>query len=196
MPFPLELFKLAIDHQICLEPEWVPRELNEQADYLSRIIDFDDWFLNLDIFAELDMAWGPHTVDRFADCNNCQVLRFNSKYWNPGTEAVDAFTVDWADENNWWCPPIALIPRVLRHASVCKAVGTLIVPCWPSAPFWPLLQPEAESFASFVTAVQELPLSEFLILPGLSGAGLFRGQIPNTKVLALRCDFAKGTMLW
>ena len=79
--------------------------------------------------------------------------------WNPGSEAEDAFTVDWADENNCLCPPVTLIPRVINHAVVCKAVGTLIVPCWPSAPFWPLLHPVVGKFAGFVTAVQELPLS-------------------------------------
>ena len=70
-----------------------------------------------------------------ADFHNRQILRFNSRCWNPGAEAVDAFTVSWAGQNNWWCPPIALIPRVIGHAKVCKAVGTLVVPGWPSAPF-------------------------------------------------------------
>ena len=26
--------------------EWIPRELNEKADYLSRIVELDDWLLN------------------------------------------------------------------------------------------------------------------------------------------------------
>ena len=42
--------------------------------------------------------------------------------------------------------------------------------------------------ADFVSEVEELPLSQWLILPGLSGASLFNGKRPNTKVLALRCD--------
>ena len=29
------------------------------------------------------------TVDRFASAHNAKVGRFNSKFWNPGTEAVD-----------------------------------------------------------------------------------------------------------
>ena len=29
-------------------------------------------------------------MDRFADVYNCQVERFNSWYWNPGTEALHA----------------------------------------------------------------------------------------------------------
>ena len=39
-------------------------------------------------------------VDRFASFHNCQVPRFNSRCWNPGSEAVDAFTVNSSDENN------------------------------------------------------------------------------------------------
>lgn len=60
----LKILALAVQYQIHLEPEWVPRELNERADSLSRIIDYDDWFLNPPVYADLDSAWGPHTVDR------------------------------------------------------------------------------------------------------------------------------------
>ena len=92
-----------------IEPEWIPRELNQQADYLSRIVDYDDWKLNPIVFADLDCLWGPYSVDRFADASNAQLPRFNSRYWNKDTEAVDAFTVNWAGENNWVCPPVYLI---------------------------------------------------------------------------------------
>ena len=145
----LRVFSLAIEHQIRLEPEWVPKELNEKADFLSRIVDIDDWYLNPEMFAWLDSIWGPHRVDRFADSNNYQLVRFNSQCWNPGSEAVDTFTTDWCGENSWWCPPVTLVPKVIRHAEFCKAVGTLIVPEWPSALFWPLLHQSAQEFAWF-----------------------------------------------
>ena len=32
-------------HGISIEPEWVPREENQLAAYLSRIVDYDDWGL-------------------------------------------------------------------------------------------------------------------------------------------------------
>ena len=131
----LKVFALLVQYQLHLEPEWIPRDLNVRADFLSRIVDHDDWFLDPAIFARIDAMWGPHTVDRFASFHNAQLPRFNSHCWNPGSEAVDAFTVNWGGQNNWWCPPIGLIPRVIRHAQVCAAVGTLVVPCWPSAPF-------------------------------------------------------------
>ena len=101
----------------------------------SRLVDHDDWRLNLVVFKWLDELWGPHTVDRFADHVNAHIPRFNSRFWVPGSEAVDTFTCDWSMENNWWCPPVYLIPRVLRYAKNTKAKGTLITPQWPSAPF-------------------------------------------------------------
>ena len=185
----LKIFALAVQHCIRLEPEWIPRELNEK-DYLSRIVDLDDWFLNPAVFTELDSLWGPHMIDRFASFSNAQLPRFNSRCWNPGSEAVDAFTVNWAGEMNWLCPPIALIPRVIRHAQACAAKGTLIVPCWPSAAFWLLICPTKGSYSKFVVGVQSLPLSSSLFLRGLSGAVIFNGQVPNTEVLALWCDFS------
>ena len=185
----LTIFSLTVQSQIRLEPEWIPRELNERADYLSHIIDYDDWQLNPSVFSELEDCWGPHSVDRFASFHNCQVPRFNSRCWNPGSEAVDAFTVDWSGENNWWCPPIGLIPRVIRHAQACRAEGSMVVPLWPSAVFWPLVCPvNTGFFASFIRDVRELPQVDSLFLPGLSGSILFNGESPNTKVLALRCN--------
>uniref|UniRef100_A0A1X7UC29 Uncharacterized protein n=1 Tax=Amphimedon queenslandica TaxID=400682 RepID=A0A1X7UC29_AMPQE len=56
-----------------------------------------------------------------------------------GSEAVDAFTVNWEMENNYFCPHFYLIPRLLFHARCCKCVGTLVVPEWPqplSGPFF------------------------------------------------------------
>ena len=159
---------------------------NILADYYSRLIDRDDWAINPTIFEFLDSMWGPHTVDRFDNSRNAQLARFNSRYWNPGTEAVDTFTVDWYGENNWWCPPVCLIPTVIEHARVCKASGKLIVPHWVSSPFWPLLCPSGTGFDQMFIAVVQLPRSNDLIVPSLSGASLFKGQQgPNTDVLAL-----------
>ena len=80
---------------------------------------------------------------------------------------------------------------VIRHAQVCAAKGTLIVPCWPSAPFWSLVCKTDGQLASFVTMIMELPLTKDLFLPGLSGSVIFNGNIPNTKVWVLKCNFAR-----
>jgi len=118
------------------------------------------------IFQWLDVLWRPHTVGRFSGLDNAQLDRFNSRFWTPGIEAIDAFTCDWVDDNNWWVPPVHLIPRVIRHAQRTNSQGTLIVPKWLSPPFWPLLFPNGVDLVEFVMAWTELPQHDWLILPG------------------------------
>ena len=179
----LKVFQTCIAYQIKQEPEWVPRGENELADYFSRIVDYDDWQVNSELFCYLENAWGPYSVDRFADNYNTQLDRFNSRFACPGTEAVDAFTVHWGcGENNWWCPPPALVVRVVRHAEACKANGTLVVPHWKSAPFWPLLCPDGMTFSPFVVASE--------MLPGEVSPGRSRGSLPDTSLLALGICFS------
>ena len=52
------IFEICVHHGISIEPEWVPRSSNEQADYLSHIVDFDDWSVSPHIFRFLDLKWG------------------------------------------------------------------------------------------------------------------------------------------
>ena len=191
----MKIVEVCMQHNIRMEPGWVPRDENRLADYISRIVDLDDWQLDSGTFRFLDGLRGPCTVDRFADNYNAQLIRFNSRYACPGTEAVDVFTVHWGEENNWWCPPPGLVVRVIRHAEACNACGTLTVPCRKSAPFWPLLCLDGVTFASFVAAVCELPLSQGLFHPGRTGGILFGRKYPNTPVLALRLGFRCGA-LW
>ena len=130
--------------------------------------------LNPAVFNWLDGLWGPHSIDRFANPINAQLERFNSRYCSPGSEAVDAFTCNWREENNWWCPPVYLIPRVIRHAQNVHCKGTLVVPQWVSSPFWPLLFPDDVNPGKSVVGITELPGNEALILPGQMGQNLFR----------------------
>ena len=59
----LAIFSTSLAHCIHIEPEWIPRKDNEVADYLSRLVDYDNWSLDRTTFMELDRAWDPHTVD-------------------------------------------------------------------------------------------------------------------------------------
>ncbi len=65
--------------------------------------------------------------------------RFNSRFTDRGTEAVDAFSQDWGGNNNWLVPPPYLIPHVIQHLLRCRAKGILITPHWPSNRFWPFI---------------------------------------------------------
>ena len=81
--------------------------------------------------------------------------------------------------------------RLMRHALATKTEGTLVVPQWVSAPFWPLLFPDDANPAGFVREIVQLPRSEILFIPGRLGANLFK-ETPNTGVLALRIAFCSG----
>ena len=120
---------------ITLEPDWIPRDLNFKADRNSKIVDCDDYTIN-DVFAYIDEAWGPHTIDRFACHYNKKIGRFYSKYFQPDTSGVNAFTQDWTYDTNWLSPHVYLTVKVINHMQICKAAGTLIVPQLKSAYYW------------------------------------------------------------
>ena len=145
------------DDRIDLNINWVPWEENLVADQVSKYVDFDDWTTSEHFFRNIDARWGPFTIDRFADHENAKTKRFNSLFWTPTCEAVDAFTQDWGHDVNWLVPPIYLISKVIRHAEGCRAKGTLIVPLWESSAYWPLLCKRRDSYHEFVLDVTVLP---------------------------------------
>ena len=189
------LYNCCLKFKVSIEPEWLPRELNQRADELSRIVDPDDWSLNRNIFLNLNRRFGPHTVDRFASHYNTQLPRFNSRFWNPGCEAADCFTQNWASENNWVCPPVCMVLNAVKLMKECKATGTVIVPEWPSAAFWPTLSPTLGVFKTFLISHVILPNIPNLCTPGRGqctsykpGKRLFQGSLPF-KLIAMRYDF-------
>ena len=105
----LELQKLSrsiystyVTNSISIDIQWIPRSENEKADYISRLINHD----------LMNGLWGPFTIDRFAYFNNKKLNRYNSLYWNPGSEAIDAFSRNWQFDNNWLVPPVFSVLRV------------------------------------------------------------------------------------
>ena len=167
----------------------MPRSGNQQADYLSRIVDFDDWSVSPHIFRFLDLKWGPHSIDRFADEHNHLLPRFDSRFWNPYCEAMDTFTRSWDFDNNWVCPPPHLVPQTLKHMRSCCAQGTLIVPLWRSAPFWPLFTTDGFHVAHFVEDWVDLPSLKTTFCMGCYSSGVFGKENLNFRVLAVRINF-------
>jgi hypothetical protein len=92
----LELFSLCSEQRIELRPEWLPRDQNVRAYYLSKVRDVDDFGLSAETFAFVSGVFGPFTVDRFASEQIAKLPRFDAFYWCPGAAAANTFTQDWA----------------------------------------------------------------------------------------------------
>ena len=180
----LQAFHICLQFRISLDRQRIPRDLNSRADAISRLIDFDDYEGNDVIFQGLDELWGPHTVDRFACSYNAKLPRFNDRFFQPGSKAVDAFCQDWRFNNNWLCLPVCLNPRVIKHREVYQARGTLIVPVCKSSFFWNGVQ-----WSSFVIDWVHLPKFQGLFIKGNAHNFVFGSRPLNFDVVALRIDF-------
>ena len=72
----LNIFLFTSQRQIHLNVSWLPRNQSSQADFLSKIVDFDDYSLHDEVFFHLDNLWGPYSVDRFACSYNSKLPRY------------------------------------------------------------------------------------------------------------------------
>ena len=55
----LDIFSLCLNNNISIYLEWIPRNLNEIADAISKFIDYDDWRTTDGFFIFLNTVWGP-----------------------------------------------------------------------------------------------------------------------------------------
>ena len=182
----LAIFEYTHSRNIILLPQWLPREENKVADKISRYRDFDDWSIDPQSFLTLQHLWGPHTVDRFASPHNAKLPRFNTRFFCRGSAGVDAFCQDWSVDNNYLCPPVSLIPQVIKRMKESAVISTLVVPHWPSAHFWPLICPDGIHFDTHVHDWRLMHIS--FSPPSLGGSPLFCNN-PRFHTLALRFDY-------
>ena len=84
-------------------------------------------------------------------------------------------------------PSCPLVRRTMKHAKECKAVGSLLVPMWKSAYFWPLLSPDGCHLAPFVHQCMFITFHDDLILK--SGGNLSESLTLDSIVMCLWLDF-------
>jgi hypothetical protein len=98
--------------------------------------------------AVADAGWGSVTVDAFASESNARAPRFWSRFFEPGSEALDALCVpDWARSLCPVCgllhreviyafPPSPLVRATVEKACADRALCVLVVPVAILAPHW------------------------------------------------------------
>jgi len=125
---------------ISLSAEWLPTDLNVEADAESRNVeDSSEWKLNQSVFHQICNRWGQPTVDLFASRTSHQMDNYMSFKMDPGATATDAFQQPWENMRPYAFPPFSLVGRVLRKVSNHQCDMILIAPVWPCQPWYPLL---------------------------------------------------------
>ena len=74
----LKIFQFCVVNGIDLEMQRIPRTKLNMADFISRIIDVDDWQITTSFFEFLDYTWGQHIVDCFDNFYNMKDKKFYS----------------------------------------------------------------------------------------------------------------------
>ena len=135
----LRLHAICRDLDVHLLPEYIPGELNQEADRLSRLIERQDWQLHPHLFDRIaKVRWTP-TVDGFASETNAQLSRYWSWTYEPRASATDFLKQDLRGELVYGNPPFTLIQRVLVEVERQGARMLLVAPIWTTAPWWPTI---------------------------------------------------------
>ena len=79
-----------------------------------------EWSLQVKIFEKISSCWGPFDIDLFALAINYKTSVYVSWIQDPGSYAVNAFTLSWANLNFYAFPSFILLPRVKERSLMIK----------------------------------------------------------------------------
>jgi len=118
----------------------IPRKENVLADAESRKSRKEtEWTLDSQIFQEAIKKMAVMSrIDLFASRLNYQIKPFVAYQPDPEAMAINAFTIAWKPYSFYALPPFGVIPQVLQKLQEEEATGLVVLPCWPTQPWWPL----------------------------------------------------------
>ena len=137
----LELWEFAVQRGISIRASHLSGVSNVRADRLSRLEHNDHSYELTDEFfdAICDRISFPLKVDCFASRLNFKLQRYFSRYSDPYSSCVDAFSASWSD-HVYLFPPVPIVDRVIsKFRSDKTGHGLLICPYWPSQHWFPSL---------------------------------------------------------
>ena len=166
--------------KIWLFASYIKSSENIEADSESRIKSEEtEWELSKHAFQYINKVFGPFDIDLFASRLNAKCKNFVSWFPDPEAIACDAFTISWKSKF-YAFPPFSLILKVLQKIREDKVTGVLVVPWWPTQPWFPIFM--------------ELKISEIIYFKPKSNLlkSPFRDQHPLWKSLTLAAAILSG----
>lgn len=131
---------------IWLFASYIRSKDNIEADFESRRLEPETKYsLSNESFQKIVTTFGKPEVDLFATRTNAKCKDYISWGKDPGSIAIDAFTVKWDQYFFYAFPPFALLPKVLRKINTDGGRGVLVVPHWPTQAWFPMFLKMLES---------------------------------------------------
>ena len=130
------IWEWAISRNIWLTASHLPGVLNKEADFESRKNDVrTEWKLSTLHFTEIVkyFRFEPEIEIFFASRANTQLEKYISYHPDPGSIAVNSFSV------SWHVPPFSCVGRMLSKIITDKAHGIIVVPNWPNQAWFSVL---------------------------------------------------------
>lgn len=135
------IWKWCEERNIVIFASYIRSAENIDADRESRNMNVDtEWEISADAFAKITSRYGVPDIDLFATRVNSKCTAFISWKPDPYAQNIDAFTVDWNIYNFYAFPPFSLILKTLNKIISDRAQGIVVVPYWPSQPWFPLFK--------------------------------------------------------
>lgn len=120
-----------------------------------------EWELAPYAFQQIIFSFGMPAFDLFASNQNNKCPRYASWKLDPNSEIVDAFTFSWENINFYAFPPFSIISKVLHKIKSDKAEGVVVVPYWPTQPWYPVWTNLLKSKALYFKPNKDLLISPF-----------------------------------
>ena len=136
-----EIWQWCEVRDISVFASYISSEDNCEADFESRRLEPEtEYEISSFAFNKITEFFQIPDIDLFASRTNHKCIRYVSWKKDPGSETIDAFTLNWKDFYFYAFPPFSIILKVLRKIRKDKAQGIVVIPDWPAQPWYPLFQ--------------------------------------------------------
>ena len=171
--------------RIWIFASYIPSRENTDADRESRRVNVDtEWELGAPFFQTIVERWGFPEIDLFASRSNAKTEVFCSWKRDPEARYIDAFTVNWSKYLFYAFPPFAMVAKVLQKINSDKAQGIVVVPHWPTQPWFPLFKSMLLEEPLYFSPSPKLLLSpcRSLIHPLADHLSLVAGRLSGDRI--------------
>ena len=129
-------------YDLHLSAAYIPKVLNKASDYESRNLKSQDkeWMLNPKLLTTTleTLKFTPEIDPR----SNRQFPQHCAYRPDPDAKLMDAFSISWSYIKFYCFPPFSCILRAVRKIIQNQALGILVIPNWPTQPWYPMLMPQ------------------------------------------------------